>query len=100
MDIDLVESANNTDMTAHDRSEQQKTHGGGENIDNLQLRKSDEETEADIKLVYEDSESNTTKKKAKSISPKKIIPPPIINQRPPRRVELITLSSPKGGKRK
>lgn len=106
MDIDLATSTN-TDATAHNRFDERKTHGVAESdrsekleIDNLQLKKSsyEEETEEDIKLVYEDSDSNI-KKLATSISPKKIVPPPI-NQRPPRRVELITLSSPKGGKKK
>lgn len=103
MDIDLATSTN-TDATAHNRFDERKTHGIAESekleIDNLQLRKSyEEETEEDIKLVYEDSDNSNIKKKATNISPKKIVPPPI-NQRPPRRVELITLSSPKGGKRK
>lgn len=57
-----------------------------------------EETE-DIQLVYKE-ESNTESfvDTVKKTPPKPIVPN-VINAKTPRRVQLITLSSPKGGKK-
>ena len=57
------------------------------------LNEDTEETE-DIKLIYEESINDTTKTKAKATPPKVDIAP-IICHKTPRRVQLITLSSPK-----
>lgn len=56
-----------------------------------------EETE-DMKLVYEESNSNTSKIKVRN-TPSKPDVTPVICHKTPRRVKLITLSSPKGLKK-
>jgi len=104
MDIDLVKG--DTEAIGNDPSEEldeQKSnkivddHGITSKVDDLQaIQKLNEDTEEteDIKLVYEESINDTTKIKAKPIPPKVDVAP-IVCHKPPRRVQLITLSSPK-----
>lgn len=104
MDIDLVKS----DTTANDRSEKlderrsdkavnsqntsPKVYSGIE--ENEKEEKVEEEETEDIKLVYEESTSEMSKIKTKS-TPMKTEVAPIISHKTPRRVKLITLSSPR-----
>ncbi|KAG5318395.1 CAF1B factor, partial [Pseudoatta argentina] len=106
MDVELIEN-NTLNAITNNRSEklnEQKTNEIiSENItleNNLQIDKklNEEETE-DIKLVYnEESSSDMTKIKTRNTPPKSDVP--IICYKTPRRVKLITLSSPKGLKKK
>ncbi|KZC09000.1 PREDICTED: chromatin assembly factor 1 subunit B [Dufourea novaeangliae] len=69
----------------------------------VQEKKSNDDTQTeeteDIKLVYnEESTSKDIKVNLKS-TPKESVPPLIIPTKTPRRVQLITLSSPKGHKK-
>lgn len=105
MDIELVP----TDAIVNNRSEElgkQKSNEvtSGQNIrleDNLQVDKklNEEETE-DIKLVYdEENSSDTTKTKIKNTPPRSSDVASVICHKTPRRVKLITLSSPKEPKK-
>ena len=68
-------------------------------IDQENLKNKEPEDTEDIKLVYnEESITESTKANIKH-TPKKEKVPLIIPNRKPRRVQLITLSSPKGFKK-
>ncbi|XP_018315661.1 chromatin assembly factor 1 subunit B isoform X2 [Mycetomoellerius zeteki] len=106
MDVELVES-NTTNAITNNRSEELDGQKPDEIIsskniiseNNLQIDKklNEEETE-DIKLVYnEENSSDVTKVKTRNTPPKSDAP--IICHKTPRRVKLITLSSPKGHKK-
>ncbi|EZA57248.1 hypothetical protein DMN91_002477 [Ooceraea biroi] len=105
MDIDLAEC--DTIEMANDRSEElnerrsDKVESGRSiitsKIADLKIDKKsieEEETE-DIKLVYEESTSDTCKTKTKDSPLKTDVAPTISNNKTPRRVKLITLSSPR-----
>ncbi|XP_018403657.1 PREDICTED: chromatin assembly factor 1 subunit B [Cyphomyrmex costatus] len=105
MDIELIKS-NTTNAITNNQAEKLKGQKlneiiSSENIrseSNLQIDKklNEEETE-DIKLVYnEENSSDGTKIKTRNTPPKSA---PIICHKTPRRVKLITLSSPKGLKK-
>ncbi|KAL6268211.1 hypothetical protein P5V15_001322 [Pogonomyrmex californicus] len=104
MDIELVK-CDATDATANNRSKEFNKKKSNEITDSqnirlendLQDKKLDEEETEDIKLVYEESTNDMTKIKIKSTPPKPNIAP-IIYNKTPRRVKLITLSSPKSSK--
>jgi len=102
MDIELIES-NTLNTITNNRSEERNEQKpneiiSSENItskNNLQIDKklNEEETE-DIKLVYnEENSSDVTKIKTRNSPPKSNAL--IICNKTPRRVKLITLSSPK-----
>lgn len=101
MDIDLIKCDSKT--IVNDPSEelngQKKVvddHITSEIKDLQTIKKLNEDTEEteDIKLVYEESINDTTKTKAKT-TPSKVNVAPIVCHKTPRRVQLITLSSPK-----
>ncbi|XP_029159319.1 chromatin assembly factor 1 subunit B-like [Nylanderia fulva] len=106
MDIDLVK-CDTTNTIVHQPKElnEQKFNNVDDKseVSDLQADKKSgeninaEETE-DIKLVYEESNSNTGKSKIRNTPPKADVVP-IICHKTPRRVKLITLSSPKGLKK-
>lgn len=104
MDIDLVK-CDTTDTIVYQPKEvdRQKFNNMDDKseVSDLQTDKksgeNSEETE-DIKLVYEESNSNTSKPKIRN-TPSKADVVPIISHKTPRRVKLITLSSPKGLKK-
>ncbi|KYN10274.1 PREDICTED: chromatin assembly factor 1 subunit B isoform X2 [Trachymyrmex cornetzi] len=101
MDVELIESSTLNAVT-NNRSEELNAQKPDEIIiseNNLQINKklNEEETE-DIKLVYnEENSNNATKIKTRNTPPKSDAP--IICHKTPRRVKLITLSSPKGLKK-
>ncbi|XP_054003903.1 chromatin assembly factor 1 subunit B [Hylaeus anthracinus] len=100
MDIDMCEmeevSKKNSENVVNENNKlSNNTSICGEKLNN---ESKTEETE-DIKLVYnEESTSEIVKVNAKD-SPKKLEVPLVIPNKTPRRVQLITLSSPKGLKK-
>ncbi|XP_011865116.1 PREDICTED: chromatin assembly factor 1 subunit B [Vollenhovia emeryi] len=103
MDIELVKSGT-IDTAASNRSEEPNgcksdSVMDSENVrpeNDLQVDKklNEEETE-DIKLIYdEENSSDSTKTKTRNTPPRSDVAPIICNKTP-RRVQLITLSSPK-----
>lgn len=102
MDIELVKS-DTKDATANNRSEElngerseqvtSKQDIRSENDLQIDKKSNEEETE-DIKLVYEENSNDVAKTKARDTPPKSDVAP-VICQKAPRRVQLITLSSPK-----
>jgi hypothetical protein len=108
MDIDLVKC--DTKAIVNDPSEElngqksKKAMGNhsitSEGNDLQTIKKLNEDTEEteDIKLVYEESINDTTKTKTKT-TPSKVDVASIVCHKTPRRVQLITLSSPKGLKK-
>lgn len=104
MDIDLVKC--NIETIGNDPSEELNEEKSKKVMKNLAItsevndlqtiKKLNEDTEEieDIKLVYEESINETIKTKAK-ITPPKVDVAPIVCHKTPRRVQLITLSSPK-----
>lgn len=103
MDIDLVK-CDTTDTIVHQPEElnKQKLNNVDDKLEVSDLqtdKKSSEDINAeeteDIKLVYnEESNSNTSKTKIRN-TPSKADVVPVICHKTPRRVKLITLSSPK-----
>jgi len=102
MDVELVKS-DATDAITNNQSEeldkQKPDEIMNQNIkseNDLQIdKKSNEEETEDIKLVYEESsERDISKTKTRNTPPKSDVAP-IICHKTPRRVKLITLSSPK-----
>nr|XP_012234979.1 PREDICTED: chromatin assembly factor 1 subunit B [Linepithema humile] len=104
MDIDLVKCDTKTivndppeELNGQKSKKVMSEHSITSEINDLQtIKKLNEDTEEteDIKLVYEESINDTTKTKAKT-TPPKVDVAPIICHKTPRRVQLITLSSPK-----
>lgn len=103
MDIELTKN-DTIDATANNRSEESNRQKSDKVMDSQNVRsendlqidkKSNEEETEDIKLVYdEENSSDASKTKTKSTSPTSDVAP-IICHKTPRRVQLITLSSPK-----
>lgn len=103
MDIELTKN-DTIDMTANNRSEESNGQKSDKVMDNQNVRsendlqidkKSNEEETEDIKLVYdEENSSDASKIKTKNSPPTSDVAP-IICHKTPRRVQLITLSSPK-----
>lgn len=110
MDIELVKFDTINTM-ANNRSEglhEQKSDNVMDNqncinivsANDLQIdKKSSEEETEDIKLVYDEENSNDAIKTKTRNTPPKSDVAPIICHKTPRRVQLITLSSPKGLKK-
>ncbi|XP_011173368.1 chromatin assembly factor 1 subunit B [Solenopsis invicta] len=107
MDIELIKS-DIIDVVANNRSEELDKQKSDKATSNQNIRlegdlqvdkKLNEEETEDIKLVYnEENSSDTSKPKTKNTPPKSDAVPIICNKTP-RRVKLITLSSPKGLKK-
>ncbi|XP_077276772.1 chromatin assembly factor 1, p105 subunit [Temnothorax americanus] len=105
MDIELVKS-DTVEAMASNRPEELNEQKSDKVVDNQDVRsendlqierrykKSNEEETEDIKLVYNEESSDTSKTKTKNTPPKSDVVP-IICHKTPRRVQLITLSSPK-----
>lgn len=104
MDIELVKS-DTIDTIAkqseeHNEQESNKVMNSQDirSENDLQIdKKSTEEETEDIRLIYEES-SDMNKTKIRNTPPKSDVAP-IICHKTPRRVQLITLSSPKGLKK-
>lgn len=102
MDIELIKN-DTIDTTTNNRSEESNGQKSDKVMDSQNVRsendlqidkKLNEEETEDIKLVYdEENSSDASKTKTKNTSPKSDVAP--IIQKTPRRVQLITLSSPK-----
>ncbi|XP_017877926.1 chromatin assembly factor 1 subunit B isoform X1 [Ceratina calcarata] len=98
MDIDVVEKVLSTSSqkvsTQNERSSSKENKLLNSSENERESNKMESEETEDIKLIYEESTTDVVKENAKSTSPKAVASP-IIPNRTPRRVQLITISGPK-----